>query len=76
MKIRLLDYRGREHFCEVPNNTKQIVINIVSGDMVMTSPVHFDTSNSRIINCLDGTRVLNKKDFHILNEITDSCDLF
>lgn len=76
MKLRLLDYAGKEYFCEVPNNTEQVTINIVSGDMVMVDPVHFDTSNTRIIDFYDGTVTLSKKEFYKLDKVEDSYDLF
>lgn len=76
MKLRLLNYAGEEYFCEVPDNTEQITINIISGDMVMINPVYFDTSNNRMMNFHDGTVVLNKEKFHKLEEIDNSYDLF
>ena len=75
MKLRLLDYAGREYFCEVPDNTEQVTINIVSGDMIMVNPVHFDTSNTRIKSFYDGTIVLRKGVFHKLNKINNSYDI-
>ena len=76
MKLRLLDYAGIEHFCEVPDNTEQVTINIVSGDMVMVSPVCFDTSNTRIEGFYDGTVTLSKEEFYKLDKVEDSYDLF
>ena len=76
MKLRLLDYAGREYFCEVPDNTEQIIINIISGDMVMVDPVYFNTSNTRIKSFYDGTIVLRKEMFHKLNKINNSYDIF
>lgn len=76
MKIRLLDYKYDEHFVEIPNDTEEIVIEIISGDMVMKSPIHFDTSDHRILNFHDGTVTLSKDKFHILDEITSTYDLF
>ena len=76
MKLRLLDYAGREYFCEVPDNTEQVIINIVSGDMIMVNPVHFDTSNTRIRCFYDGTVTLSKEKFYKLNEVENSYDLF
>ena len=76
MKLRLLDYAGREYFCEVPDNTEQVIINIVSGDMIMINPVHFDTSNTRIRSFYDGTVTLSKEKFYKLNEVKNSYDLF
>lgn len=29
MKIRLLDYKGEEKFCEIPDNTEEIIIDVV-----------------------------------------------
>ena len=75
MKLRLLDYAGREYFCEVPNNTKQVTIDIISGDMVMVDPVYFDTSNTRIKDFYDGTVTLSKEEFYKLNEVKNSYDL-
>lgn len=76
MKLRLLDYEGTEHFCEVPDNTEQVIINIVSGDMVMVSPVHFDTCNTKRMNFYDGTVILSKEEFYKLDKVEDSYDLF
>ena len=76
MKIRLLDYKYDEHFVEIPDNTEEIVIEVISGDMVMTSPIHFDTSDSRVMNFRDGTAVLSRDKFHILDEINSTYDLF
>ena len=75
MKLRLLDYAGKEYFCEVPDNTEQVTINIVSGDMVMVSPVYFDTSNTRIMSFHDGTVTLSKEEFYKLDKVEDSYDL-
>ena len=76
MKLRLLNYAGIEHFCEVPDNTEQVTINIISGDMIMINPVYFDTSNDRIIDFYNVTVVLNKEEFHKLEKINESYDLF
>ena len=75
MKLRLLDYARKEYFCEVPDNTEQITINIISGDMVMVDPVHFDTSNNRITDLYDGTIILKKEEFHKLKKINSSYDI-
>ena len=76
MKIRLLDYSGKEQFVEIPDDTQEIVIDILSGDMVMTYPVFFDTSKDRAMDFYDGSFTISKKDFHHLNEIKKSYDLF
>lgn len=76
MKIRLLDYLDNEHFVEIPDNTEEIVIKVLSGDMVMTSPIDYDTSNDRIMDFYDGEVVLTKDEFYKLNEIETSYDIF
>jgi hypothetical protein len=76
MKIRLLNYADKEHFVEIPDDTKEITIEIISGDMVLTSPIHYDTCpNGRMMNFYDGTVVLDKKDFGRLETIKESYDL-
>lgn len=75
MKIRLLDYLNEEFFCEIPDNTEEITIQIISGDMVLIEPIHFDTSTTRIDDFDDGTYVIPKNKFHILNKINTSYDL-
>ena len=75
MKLRLLDYAGKEYFCEVPDNTEQVIINIISGDMVMIDPVYFDTSNTRTSDFYDGTVTLSKEEFYKLDKVEDSYDL-
>ena len=76
MKLRLLNYAGEERFCEVPNNTEQVTINIITGDMIMINPVYFDTSNDRMMDFYDRTIILNKEEFHKLEKINKSYDLF
>ena len=76
MKIRLLDYSGKEQFVEIPDNTQEIVIDILSGDMVMTYPIFFDTSRNRVMDFYCGSFTISKKDFHYLDEIKESYDLF
>lgn len=74
MKIRLLDYKSAEHFVEIPDDTEYVDINIVTGDMVMTSPVVFDTSNTRMINIREGEFTVTKEMFHIFDEAEDTFD--
>lgn len=69
MKVRLLDYKGDDHFVDVPDDTDEITIRIISGDMVMTSPVRYDTSDDRMVNYFDGEFTLDKQDFHFLDEV-------
>ena len=74
MKIRLLDYMKEEHFVEIPDDTEEIIINVISGDMVMIAPIHFDTSDHRILNFFDGTITLNKDEFYKLDKAESSYD--
>lgn len=74
MKVRLLDYLGKEHFVEVPNDTDEICISVISGDMVMTSPVHYDTSNDRLVNYNDGCFHLRRDEFNILESVETTGD--
>lgn len=53
-----------------------VTIKIISGDMVMINPVHFDTSSDRIMDFYDGTVTLDKKEFYKLEKIKNSYDLF
>jgi hypothetical protein len=76
MTIRLLDFAANEYFVEIPDDTEELIIDIVSGDMVLQSPVYYDTGReSRVMNFYDGTIVLNKKDFSKLNEIEEACEI-
>ena len=75
MKIRLLDYLKKEHFVDIPNDTDEICISVISGDMVMTSPVHYDTTNNRRANFRDAVIIIKKEDFDILNKVKSSFEL-
>ena len=72
MKIRLLDFSGVEHFVEIPDDTNEITIKVISGDMVMTSPFRYDTSDDRLMNYYDGEFTLQKQDFHVLDEVKNT----
>ena len=74
MRIRLLNYLNEEHFVEVPDDTNEIEIKVISGDMVMTSPVRYDTSNDRIMNYNDGTFCLDKDKFGLLDTVESTRD--
>lgn len=76
MEIRLLDYKDREFFVDIPDDTESITIKVISGDMVMTDPIHFDISDSRLINFNDGIVTLERDQFHYLDEIRNSYELF
>lgn len=74
MKIRLLDYKHDEYFVEIPDDTDEITIKVISGDMVMTSPVRYDTSDVRMMNYYDGEFTLHRNDFHFLDKIRSTCE--
>ena len=75
MKLRLLDFEKKEHFCNVPDNTDKITIEIISGDMVLIDPIHFDTSNTRHTDFFDGSITIKREQFSLLNKVKDPYDL-
>lgn len=77
MKVRLLNWNSDEFFVEIPDDTEEIVINTISGDMIMTFPVYFDTdvNNTRMLQFESGYVTLTKDQFHLLDEIEDSYEL-
>lgn len=77
MKVRLLNWNSEETFVEIPDDTEEITIEIVSGDMIMTSPVYADSdvNHTRILQFTDGMFTLTKDQFHRLNEISDPYEI-
>lgn len=75
MKIKLLAYNGVEHYVEIPDDTEKLLITIVSGDMIMHSPFHYDTGTLRLANFFDEYYIIPKKNFAKLEELEDSYDL-
>lgn len=43
MIIQLLDYSGKKYPVDVPDNTQELFIRVISGDMVLFEPIYFDT---------------------------------
>lgn len=41
MDITLLDYTGKQHIVSIPDDTEEIQIMAISGDMVMLNPIFF-----------------------------------
>ena len=76
MNVRLLDYKDSEFFVDIPDDTESITIKVITGDMVMTDPIHFDTSNHRLVNFNDGIVTLKRDQFHYLDEVRNSYELF
>lgn len=54
--ITLMDYSKSKVKVEIPSNTKEIDIDIISGDMVMTSQIYFDADveHDRKFHYFDG----------------------
>ena len=75
MKIKLLAYNGVEHYVEIPDDTDELVITIVSGDMIMHKPIYYDTGTPRMEDFFDGCYIIPKKNFAKLEELEDSYDL-
>jgi hypothetical protein len=77
MKITLLDYAGGKHYVEIPDDTMVITGRVISGDMIMTSPVYYDTGeDSRMMNFNDGSFTIERKDFHKLDKMLDPYEIF
>ena len=70
-KIKMVEI-PREIIKEVE---KEIVIEIISGDMVMTKPFFVDSSNDRTLNFYDGGAIISCDKFEKLNELKSSYDL-
>lgn len=77
MIIQLLDYAGEKHPVEIPDDTQELHIQIICGDMVLLDPVYYDTGkDSRIMNFYDGEYIIERKDFNKLSSLTDSYELY
>ena len=77
MVIQLLDYSGKKYSVKIPDNTQELHIQIISGDMVLLSPIYYDTGqNSRTINFYDGDYFVKKKDFNKLSSLDSAYSLF
>ena len=77
MVIQLLDYSGKKYSVKIPDDTKELHIQIISGDMVLLSPIYYDTGqNSRTINFYDGDYFVEKKDFNKLSSLDSAYSLF
>ncbi len=76
MIIQLLDYSGKKYPVDVPDNTQEIFIRVISGDMVLLEPIYFDTGkDTRAFSFLDGKYIIERKDFDKLSSFTSSYDL-
>lgn len=77
MKIKLLNYNGVSHEVKIPDDTKFIAGQIISGNMVLEYPVHYDTgATDRIMDFNDGSFIVARKDFDKLEKLTDPYEIF
>lgn len=76
MKIRLLDWENKEHHVEIPEDTEQIVVEVVSGDMILKFPKYYDTGRFRMMNFYDGSVTIQKDKFNEFNNVEDSYGIF
>lgn len=71
-KITLRDYSGKAHEIEIDDNVEFVCGVVITGDMVMVYPYHYDTSENRINNYYDGDFLVKREDFEIMNGMTSS----
>ena len=76
MKIRLLDWENKEHYVQIPEDTEQIVVSVISGDMGLESPKNYDTGNFRTMDFYDGSVTIKKDKFNGFNNVEDSYEIF
>lgn len=77
MKIKLLAWNGVSHEVNIPDETEYIAGQVISGDMVLEYPVHYDTgARNRIIDFNDGSFRVARKDFDKLEKLTDPYEIF
>ncbi len=76
--ITLMDYSKSKVNVEIPSNTKEIDITIISGDMVMTSPIYFDANveHDRIFHYFDGSVTITADKFAALADLESTYDIF
>lgn len=74
MKITLRNYSNSRIHVDIPDDTEYIEGKVLSGDMVMTYPFYFDTSNERVMAFEDGYFHFDKDAFHLLDE--DDFDIY
>lgn len=77
MNIDLLDWSGKKHSVEIPDDTEEVIIKLVTGDMILLDPVYFDTGlGTRILNFYDGEYTISKDKFKALSSLKYSFGLF
>lgn len=76
MKIQLLNFANEKFFVEIPDDTEAVAISLISGDMVMTYPVFYDTGKfNRLHDYFDCSCIIKKEKFNKLNDLKSSYDL-
>lgn len=76
MTIQLLDYKGRKFPVEIPDNTQELHIKIISGDMILLEPIYFATGKtSRSYDFNDGEYFIKKENFDKMNNLSESYKL-
>lgn len=76
MKITLRNWNNQKVPIEIPDDTEYIFGDIISGDMVMEYPFHFDADvdGERTIAFYDGHFKIERKDFSKLD--ADDLDVY
>lgn len=76
MRLRLLDYQANEYWIEIPDDTEFIEGEIISGDMVLKSPIEFDTGEwIRWTDCYLGSFRIPTEELKWFNSIESYYEL-
>ena len=77
MNIDLLDWSGKKYSVQIPDDTEEVTIKLISGDMILLKPVYFDTGlGTRNANFYDSKCTITRDKFKALSSLKDSYDLF
>ena len=76
MQIKLLDYASTPHYVEIPDDTDHVDIDVISGDMIMTYPINYDTGRGRNMDFFDGSVTIPQDKFNILNSLAETYGIF
>ena len=76
MQIKLLDYASIPHYVEIPDDTDHVVIDVITGDMVMTYPSYYDTGRGRNNDFFDGSVTIPRDKFDVLNSLASNYGIF
>ena len=76
MQIKLLNYANTPHYVEIPDDTDHVVIDVVSGDMIMTYPINYDTGDGRGLSFYDGSVTIPRDKFDTLNSLAANYGIF